>query len=343
MEHMMKVVLVDRPGEIQILERPIPRPNKGEALLKVKYCGICGSDVAVYRGNQPFATYPRVPGHEFSAEIISIQDNELGLKEGMLVTANPYFNCGACYPCKRGRVNCRIDNETMGVQRDGSFAQYIIMPIHRIFPSKGLNAKTLALVEPFGIGFHAVNRADIKEGEKVLVLGAGAIGIFAMLSALLKGAQVYIADLLQSRLEIARELGASDILNLTEINLDEKINEITKGNGMDTVVEAVGLPQSFLNAVNVVSFSGKVVLIGNGTKEVSFNQSILVKKELNIYGSRNSLSAEFKHLINLVNEKRLNIDRIVTDVYPLEKSAQAFFDLTNSPENHLKVLLNFDN
>ncbi|MDR9769337.1 MULTISPECIES: zinc-binding alcohol dehydrogenase family protein [Acetomicrobium] len=343
MEHMMKVVLVDRPGEIQILERPIPRPNKGEALLKVKYCGICGSDVAVYRGNQPFATYPRVPGHEFSAEIISIQDNELGLKEGMLVTANPYFNCGACYPCKRGRVNCCIDNETMGVQRDGSFAQYIIMPIHRIFPSKGLNAKTLALVEPFGIGFHAVNRADIKEGEKVLVLGAGAIGIFAMLSALLKGAQVYIADLLQSRLEIARELGASDILNLTEINLDEKINEITKGNGMDTVVEAVGLPQSFLNAVNVVSFSGKVVLIGNGTKEVSFNQSILVKKELNIYGSRNSLSAEFKHLINLVNEKRLNIDRIVTDVYPLEKSAQAFFDLTNSPENHLKVLLNFDN
>ncbi|NLI43761.1 MAG: zinc-binding alcohol dehydrogenase family protein [Synergistaceae bacterium] len=339
----MKVVLVDRPGEIQILERPIPRPNKGEALLKVKYCGICGSDVAVYRGNQPFATYPRVPGHEFSAEIISIQDNELGLKEGMLVTANPYFNCGACYPCKRGRVNCCIDNETMGVQRDGSFAQYIIMPIHRIFPSKGLNAKTLALVEPFGIGFHAVNRADIKEGEKVLVLGAGAIGIFAMLSALLKGAQVYIADLLQSRLEIARELGASDILNLTEINLDEKINEITKGNGMDTVVEAVGLPQSFLNAVNVVSFSGKVVLIGNGTKEVSFNQSILVKKELNIYGSRNSLSAEFKHLINLVNEKRLNIDRIVTDVYPLEKSAQAFFDLTNSPENHLKVLLNFDN
>lgn len=340
---MMKVVLVDRPGEIQILERPIPRPNKGEALLKVKYCGICGSDVAVYRGNQPFATYPRVPGHEFSAEIISIQDNELGLKEGMLVTANPYFNCGACYPCKRGRVNCCIDNETMGVQRDGSFAQYIIMPIHRIFPSKGLNAKTLALVEPFGIGFHAVNRADIKEGEKALVLGAGAIGIFAMLSALLKGAQVYIADLLQSRLEIARELGASDILNLTEINLDEKINEITKGNGMDTVVEAVGLPQSFLNAVNVVSFSGKVVLIGNGTKEVSFNQSILVKKELNIYGSRNSLSAEFKHLINLVNEKRLNIDRIVTDVYPLEKSAQAFFDLTNSPENHLKVLLNFDN
>lgn len=343
MEHMMKVVLVDRPGEIQILERPIPRPNKGEALLKVKYCGICGSDVAVYRGNQSFATYPRVPGHEFSAEIISIQDNELGLKEGMLVTANPYFNCGACYPCKRGRVNCCIDNETMGVQRDGSFAQYIIMPIHRIFPSKGLNAKTLALVEPFGIGFHAVNRADIKEGEKALVLGAGAIGIFAMLSALLKGAQVYIADLLQSRLEIARELGASDILNLTEINLDEKINEITKGNGMDTVVEAVGLPQSFLNAVNVVSFSGKVVLIGNGTKEVSFNQSILVKKELNIYGSRNSLSAEFKHLINLVNEKRLNIDRIVTDVYPLEKSAQAFFDLTNSPENHLKVLLNFDN
>jgi len=342
MEHLMKVILVDHPGKIRVLERPIPRPNKGEALLKVKYCGICGSDVALYKGNQPFATYPRVPGHEFSAEIVSIEDNKLGLKESMLVTANPYFNCGTCYPCKRGRVNCCIDNETMGVQRDGSFAQYIIMPIHRIFPGKGLDAKTLALIEPFCIGFHAVGRADIIEGENVLVLGAGAIGIFAMLSALLKGARVYIADFLQSRLEIASKLGASDILNLAEINLDEKINEITDGNGMDTVIEAVGVPQSFLNAVNVVSFSGKIVLIGNGTKEVSFNQSILVKKELNICGSRNSLSAEFKHLIDLVGEKKLNIDRIVTDVYPFEKTAQAFFNLTNNPENHLKVLLNFD-
>lgn len=113
----MKVVYVDEPYKISIEEREIPVPNQGEALLKLRYCGICGSDVATYTGNQPFTTYPRIPGHEFSAEIIAINGEAKGLKEGMLVTANPYFNCGSCYSCQRGKVNCCEDNQTMGVQR----------------------------------------------------------------------------------------------------------------------------------------------------------------------------------------------------------------------------------
>ena len=121
----MKTVWIEEPFKIEVTDTQMPVPKEGEALLKVLYCGICGADVASYTGNQPFTTYPRIPGHEFSAQIVSIPENEKGLKAGDIVTANPYFNCGTCYSCKRGYVNCCTDNQTMGVQRDGSFREYI--------------------------------------------------------------------------------------------------------------------------------------------------------------------------------------------------------------------------
>lgn len=132
----MKAVKITEPFKIGIEEKEMPVAKKGEALLKIKYCGICGADVASYTGNQPFTTYPRIPGHEFSAEIVEIEENDKGLKPGDIVTANPYFNCGQCYSCQRGIVNACTDNQTMGVQRDGSFQEYITMPIERIISGK---------------------------------------------------------------------------------------------------------------------------------------------------------------------------------------------------------------
>jgi len=341
LEKMMKVVYIDKPGSIEILEKPIPTPKKGEALLKVKYCGICGSDIATYTGNQPFATYPRIPGHEFSAEIVDIEENDLGLKEGMIVTANPYFNCNKCYSCSKGKLNCCENNETMGVQRDGSFSQYITMPIERIYDGKGLDAKTLALIEPFTIGYHASNRGLIGKGENVLVLGAGTIGTFAMLSAKLKGANVYIADLIQTRLDHALSIGADGIINLTVDNLIDKVREITNDQGMDVVMEAVGIPESFLNAIDCVSFGGKIVLIGNGAKETTFNHSVLLKKEVDVYGSRNSLN-DFAPLIDYVKNGEVQINSLITDVYKFEDSVHAFEDLIEDRSNKLKVLVKFD-
>lgn len=190
----MKTVQIIEPGKIEIREAEMPQLKEGEALLKILYCGICGADVASFTGNQPFTTYPRIPGHEFSAEIAQIGENDRGLKVGDIVTANPYFNCGDCYSCRRGLVNACTDNRTMGVQRDGSFAEYVAMPIERIYPGKGLSAKELALIEPFSIGYHALSRAEVKEGDNVLIMGSGPIGLFALISAKQKGAKVAIAD-----------------------------------------------------------------------------------------------------------------------------------------------------
>ncbi len=338
---IMKAVHITEDGKIQIVEKDRPVPKKGEALLKVKYCGICGSDIATYTGNQPFASYPRIPGHEFSAEIVEIEENDLGLKAGMTVTANPYFNCGNCYSCQRGKVNCCESNETMGVQRDGSFAEYITMPIARIYNGRGLRASTLALIEPFSIGYHAVNRGDVQEGDNVLIFGAGAIGIFAMISAKMKGAKVYIVDVFDERLEHAKAMGADDVINVTKEDIKDKVASITSNHGMDVCIEAAGLPKTFLNCIDYACFGGKVILIGNGKKETTFNHSILLKKELDIYGSRNSLN-DFVPLIDLVSSGKVDVDKIVTDIFELDNIIEAFETLKNNDGSKLKVLVRFD-
>jgi 2-desacetyl-2-hydroxyethyl bacteriochlorophyllide A dehydrogenase len=336
----MRVVYVEEPGKIGIGEKDIPEIKPGEALLKIKYCGICGSDVATYTGNQPFTTYPRIPGHEFSAEIVEINGDAPGLKPGMTVTANPYFNCGTCYSCRKGKVNCCQDNQTMGVQRDGSFAEYISMPVSRIMSGKGLSPDTLALIEPFSISYHAVKRGEVSDQDKVLVVGAGPIGIFAMMAAKLRGATVYITDVLDKRLQLALEMGADRVINSSNENLSDRVKELTDGNGMDVCIEAVGLPQTFLNCIEQVCFTGKIILIGNGKRETTFNHSIILKKELNIYGSRNSLN-DFEPIIRLLAAGKIHLNKIVTDVYDLDNVVDAFEALKNNDGSKAKVLIRF--
>lgn len=335
----MKVVYVEEPGKIEIREKEMPTIKKGEALLKIKYCGICGADVATFTGNQPFTTYPRIPGHEFSAEIVEIEENDRGLKVGDIVTANPYFNCGHCYSCERGIVNACTDNQTMGVQRDGSFAEYVAMPIERIYSGKGLSAKTLALIEPFSIGYHAVSRGHVKPGHKVLVIGAGAIGIFAAVSAKLKGAEVYISDVFEKRLENALKFGVDGIIDVSKEDLLERTKEITNGNGFDICIEAVGQSATFLNCIDAAAFGADIILIGNGKKETTFNHSILLKKELNVYGSRNALKKDFLELIDLISSGKINVDHIVSDIFDKEDAIKGFDALVHNDGSRFKVLI----
>lgn len=335
----MKVVYVEEPGKIEIREKKMPTLKKGEALLKIKYCGICGADVATFTGNQPFTTYPRIPGHEFSAEIVEIEENDRELKVGDIVTANPYFNCGHCYSCERGIVNACTDNQTMGVQRDGSFAEYVAMPIKRIYSGKGLSAKTLALIEPFSIGYHAVSRGHVKPGHKVLVIGAGAIGIFAAVSAKLKGAEVYISDVFEKRLENALKFGVDGIIDVSKEDLLKRTKEITNGNGFDICIEAVGQSATFLNCIDAAAFGADIILIGNGKKETTFNHSILLKKELNVYGSRNALKKDFLELIDLISSGKINVDHIVSDIFDKEDAIKGFDALVHNDGSRFKVLI----
>ncbi len=338
----MKAIQITQPNEIKIIEKEMPKAEKGEALLKVLYCGICGADVASYTGNQPFTTYPRIPGHEFSAQIVEIPENDKGLKAGDIVTCNPYFNCGECYACKRGIVNACHDNQTMGVQRDGSFQEYITMPVERIIDGKGLSAKELALIEPFSISCHALSRAEVKSGDNLLIMGAGPIGLFALIKAKSMGAKVLIADMLESRLDLAKEFGADCVINVKNTDLHTACEKFTDGNGFDVCVEACGAPETFLSCIDEAAHGANIILIGNGKRETTFVHSVILKKELNIFGSRNAFTKDFEELIDLVKSGKADIIKMVSGVYDVCNAKDAFEALAHNDGTLAKLLIKFE-
>lgn len=339
----MKTIIINKPGEVEIIEQAMPVRKQGEALLKILYGGICGSDLGTYRGTFAYASYPRIPGHEFSAEIIEIGDNDCNLKPGMIVTCNPYFNCGHCYSCQRGLVNCCTSNETMGAQRDGAFSEYITMPIERIYDGKGLSAKTLALIEPFCISYHGISRANIQPNDKVLVIGAGTIGVLAAVAAKAKGAKVYISDVAENKMNYAIETFGLDggILNDSPENFIKRVEEITNGNYFDVTIEAVGLPSTFQACIDAAAFGARMVQIGVGKRTHEFDFTLLQKKELNVYGSRNALKKDFLELIDLVKSGKVDLEKIVTNTYNLDEADKAFQDFSKNAASMLKVVIKF--
>lgn len=350
----MKTVVIHEPGKVEIKETAMPEAREGEALLKVLYGGICGSDLGTYRGTFAYAGYPRVPGHEFSAQIMKVGNNDRGLKEGMIVTCNPYFNCRECYSCERGLVNCCEANETMGAQRDGAFSEYITMPVERIYDGKGLSPKQLALIEPFCISYHGVSRANIKEGDKVLVMGAGTIGVLAAVAAKTRGAEVYISDVAEEKLTYAYQtFGLAGVIKNTgtEAFMNQVWDITGRRHGFDACIEAVGLPDTFENCIDASAFGGQVVLIGVGKKNLDFNFTQIQKKELNVFGSRNALRNDFVELIDLVDSGKIDLEKIVMNPdssnparkseYQLEEAAEAFEDFHKYGGSKLKVIIHF--
>ena len=342
----MKAVRINKPGEAELFSANKPAPKPGEALLKILYGGICGSDLGTYRGTFAYASYPRIPGHEFSAQIVEIDPadaEKYHLHAGQIVTCNPYFNCGTCYSCERGFVNCCEHNETMGAQRDGAFMEYITMPVERIYDGKGLSPLELALIEPFCISYHGASHAHIQPGEKVLVVGAGTIGVLAAAAAKAAGAKVYIADIAPKKLDHAVEIMSltGKILNDTPEHFAAQVQEITHGNGFDVTIEAVGLPATFLACVDAAAFGGRVVQVGVGKRNADFNFTLLQKKELKLYGSRNALKKDFLELIDLVKSGKIDITKIVTNVYELKDAPHAFKDFSEHADTMLKVVIHF--
>ena len=335
----MKAIVIDKPYEVEIRDVPMPTVGEGEALLRVLYVGICGADVASYTGNQPFTTYPRIPGHEFTAENIEIPENDKGLKKGDVVTCNPYFNCGKCYSCERGHVNCCTDNRTMGVQRDGAFCEYISMPVERIYPGMGLTAKELALIEPFSISRHAISRAVIHQTDSVLIVGAGPIGLFALLAAKQFAGKIAVADVLNNRLDLAMSYGADGVVNTATEDIAKFTEEFTDGRGFDVCIEACGRPETFLMCIDEAAYAANIILIGNGKRETTFLHSIILKKELNIFGSRNAMKQDFLDNIELAASGKVDLMKMVSGVYEMDKAAEAFDALAHNKGDLAKLLI----
>lgn len=339
----MKAIQITHNQELNIIETEAPAELKAdEVLLKLNYVGFCGSDINTFMGRNAMALNPVIPGHEVGATIEAV-GNEVpaNLKPGMVVTCNPYTNCGKCASCRNGRVNACQHNETLGVQRNGAMKEYIILPWQKIIPAGTLSPKTSALIEPMSVGFHAVDRAQVTDIDVVMVIGCGMVGLGAVVRSALRGATVIAADIDDEKLALAKELGATYTINTKTEDAHERLSEITNSFGPDVVIEAVGSVPTYQMAVNEVAFTGRVVCIGYAKSEVSFQTKYFVQKELDIRGSRNAMPQDFRAVIHYLEKGTCPVDRLITKVINPEEALSTMQWWSQNPGRVFRILVKF--
>lgn len=327
---------------MKVVEIRKPIVGTGEILVKIKYVGFCGSDLNTFTGRNPMVKLPVIPGHEVGAVIEEIgPDVPVGFEKGMNVTLNPYTNCGKCASCRAGRINACEHNETLGVQRNGVMCEYAVLPWSKIIPAGDISSRDCALIEPMSVGFHAVSRGQIIDNEYVMVIGCGMVGIGAVIRAALRGATVIAVDLDDEKLELAKLVGASYVINSKTENVHERILEITNGFGADVVIEAVGSPVTYTMAIDEVSFTGRVVCIGYAKSEVSFQTKYFVQKELDIRGSRNALPADFRAVIHYMKSGDCPVEKLISRIVSPENALNAMEEWAAVPRKVFRILVQF--
>lgn len=338
MNPTMRAVRIVEPGQIAVVEVERPRTAACGVLLRMLRVGYCGTDLSTYLGKNPLVNYPRIPGHELAGEIVELGhevDGDWRLGERVLVL--PYTSCGACPSCRQGRFNACRSNQTLGVQRDGGLAEYLAVPAEKLLRAPGLEDHERALVEPLTVGFHAADRGRVANGDRVLVFGCGAIGLGAISGAAARGATVFAVDLDPTKLETARAAGASVGIHGGEGDLAATVAKLTDGDGPDVVIEAVGLPQTFRTAVELVAFAGRVVYIGYAKAPVEYDSKYFVQKELDILGSRNATPADFMAVITMLESGRFPVDRMLSRTVNLSEAPAAMRDWAENPQAFTKI------
>ena len=341
----MKAIQISHSQELNIIEVEKPQmPGADEVLLKLCYVGFCGSDLNTFMGRNSMALNPVIPGHEVGAVIEAVGSHvPESLKPGMVVTCNPYTNCGKCASCRNQRVNACQYNETLGVQRHGAMKEYIILPWEKVITAGQLSPKTTALVEPMSVGFHAVSRAQVTDIDVVMVIGCGMVGMGAVVRSAMRGAIVVAADLDDEKLALAKKMGATYAINTKSEDVHQRLFEITGGFGPDVVIEAVGSPMTYQMAVNEVAFTGRVVCIGYAKSEVSFQTKYFVQKELEIRGSRNAQPSDFRAVIHYLENAAQDapIDQLITKVIKPEEALDTMRWWSENPGKVFRILVAF--
>ena len=339
---MMKAIQISAERQMGVVELPETELKSGEVLLRLQYVGFCGSDLNTWLGRNPMVRMPVVPGHEVGAVIEQVgADVPESLKPGMVVTVNPYTNCGGCASCRNGRVNACEHNETLGVQRWGAMRERIALPWEKIIPAEGLAPHTCALIEPMSVGFHAVSRAQVTDVDAVLVIGCGMVGLGAIVRSALRGATVIAADIDDEKLALAHEMGATYTINSRTEDVHKQLLEMTSGFGPDVVIEAVGSVPTYQMAVDEVAFTGRVICIGYAKTEVSFQTKLFVQKELDIRGSRNAQPSDFRAVIRYLERGTCPVETLISKVVKPEEAPAAMQWWSEHPGKVFRILVEF--
>ncbi|MEP7456056.1 alcohol dehydrogenase catalytic domain-containing protein [Phyllobacterium sp. SB3] len=286
-------------------------PGEGQVLLEVEAAGICGSDYGLYLGKHPLSNFPMIQGHEFCGTVKALGPGSSGrIAVGERVAVEPLLGCGKCQPCRFGRYNCCVELKLIGVHTPGGFQEAVLVDERLLHPTGDLPADIAAFAEPMTIALQAVKRGGVSKGEKIYVIGAGPIGLAILLASRWLGADVAISDLVSHRLDKARRIGATLALD-AKGDAAAALSEWTDGEGPSVVIDATGVPSVILSAVDMVAAGGRIVTVGISTADVPLPLATLIRKELTIYASRNSVRM-FGEAIEAVRRFRAEVAEIIT-------------------------------
>ncbi len=336
----MQTLICEEPGRFVYKEKEYPAIAEGHTLLRIKKIGICGTDLHAFEGTQPYFTYPRILGHELSAEIV--QTDAEGFETGELVTVIPYFNCGNCIACRNGKPNCCASLQVLGVHVDGGMQEYITIPSSSLVKNNGLSEEELALVEPLSIGAHGVRRANIQPREFVLVIGAGPIGLGTMEFARIAGAKVIAMDILDSRLDFCiRQLQVTYRINAAKEAVTEKLKEITGGDMPSVVIDATGSLKAIDGAFQYLSHGGRFILIGLQKGAISVSHPEFHKCEATLMSSRNATREDFDHVIRSIKNGQVKATNYITHQVLFREVADQFPSFSDPDNGVIKAMISF--
>lgn len=325
----MTALVCVEPGRLSLERRPMPSRAPGEVLIRVRRVGVCGTDMHIFAGRQPYLQYPRVMGHELSGEVVEA-DAQSPLRAGDVIYVMPYLACGRCHACRQGKTNCCMQIQVLGVHRDGGMLEYMSVPEDFVFPCPDLDLDSAAMIEFLAIGRHAVRRAGLLDGDaetvagkRVLVVGVGPIGIAAALFARLAGAQVSVLDGRKARLDFCRDhIGVDQTYEAAE-DVETHLAQATGGDFFDVVFDATGAPAAMEKGFRYVAHGGVYVLISVVAANLTFSDPEFHKREMTLMGSRNATVADFAAVAQTIREGKAPVQALKTHRAHLAQVPQA--------------------
>ena len=335
----MKTLICIRPGKFDYptLEQPELRP--GQAIIKIKRIGICGTDLHAYEGTQPYFEYPRILGHELSGELIAV-DGAPGFKIGEAVTFIPYFYCGKCIACRPGRQNACVNLKVCGVHQHGGMVEYLSVPSYSLIHGEGLSFDALALVEPLAIGAHGVRRAGVAKDEFVLVIGAGPIGLGTMEFARVAGGNVIAMDINNDRLRFCKErLKTEHTINAMDDDVTQQLLSITNGGMPTVVIDATGNLKAINSAFQYMAHGARYVLIGLQKGEICFSHPEFHKREAALMSSRNATREDFEHVISCMKKGVVDPTIYITHRVMFDDVIKEFENWLNPANGTIKAMV----
>jgi 2-desacetyl-2-hydroxyethyl bacteriochlorophyllide A dehydrogenase len=335
----MRSLICKQPYQFDYADIDVPVLKPVYAIIKIKRIGVCGTDIHAYEGTQPYFNYPRILGHELAGDLIDF-DNANGFVPGDVVTIIPYFNCGVCIACRNNKPNCCVNIQVGGVHVDGGMVEYLLVPSYSLIHSNGLTYDELALTEPLAIGAHGIRRADVQQGEFVLVIGAGPIGLGTMEFARIAGGNVIAMDVNEKRLQFCKEkLNVAHVLNAARDDVAEELKEITNADMPTVVIDATGNQKAINNALQYLAHGGRYVLIGLQKKELIFSHPEFHKRETTLMSSRNATREDFEHVMRCMKQGLINPANYITHRVAFDKVKDEFESWLNPESGVIKAMI----